>query len=571
MVGYINPFEYEAAKKLSSDQILEYFIEDYNYSRFLQSKRNILLIGERGTGKTMTLLYNSLPVQQKKAKRDGVSPNYDLICIYIPCNTTLTHRREHLLLDSFQASIISEHFLVLTIMDAIIHTLSKIPNLFDGYHENKLRNDLIFVLNLDIPEGDSLFDDLKYLFQRQVTLAQRVLNSKKGDAFYESAISFTSGIMPLVLCLKKIPLLKNSHFALMLDDAHDLNSYQIAILNSWIAYRDNSLFTFKVATIKVNSPPLITSSGGTILDGHDFTLIDMEQPYQNRYSDFGKLSRSIIEKRLQNVNLSREPDDFFPENPQFKKDIEKFEKLAKDEFISKNPTALPKQLNDYVYKYGRAKYFRDRSKKANIPPYSGLETLIHLSTGVIRNLLEPCYWMYDKMISDKHASGEKNIKIDMIPPSIQTQIILERSRRKWDYIREGLDKSIEGCNKEQAGQIYRLFDHLAILFKKRLLHHKSEPRAIVFTVSDINYEYYEGLINLLEIAHKGQILYTYTSSAKDHSRREKYYVPNRILWPERGLDPVGQYSRVSLKTRDLWAAAKNNVEIPFSLEERVPK
>ena len=57
-----NPFEYEAANNLSEEDIINYYIEDYNYSRFIRSTKNIFLIGERGSGKTMTLLYNSFKI-----------------------------------------------------------------------------------------------------------------------------------------------------------------------------------------------------------------------------------------------------------------------------------------------------------------------------------------------------------------------------------------------------------------------------------------------------------------------------------------------------------------------------
>ena len=53
----------------------------------------------------------------------------------------------------------------------------------------------------------------------------------------------------------------------MIDDAQLLNEYQIRALNSWIAYRDNFLFSFKVATTRIEAPPLNTSSGGNILEG----------------------------------------------------------------------------------------------------------------------------------------------------------------------------------------------------------------------------------------------------------------------------------------------------------------
>ena len=45
-----NPFQYEAANGLSNEEIAAYYIDDFNYSRFIQSKRNVFIVGERGSG-----------------------------------------------------------------------------------------------------------------------------------------------------------------------------------------------------------------------------------------------------------------------------------------------------------------------------------------------------------------------------------------------------------------------------------------------------------------------------------------------------------------------------------------
>ena len=344
----------------------------------------------------------------------------------------------------------------------------------------------------------------------------------------------------------------------MLDDSHDLNTYQVKAVNSWVAYRDNTLFSFKVALAKVDKPLQITRSGGAILEGHDYTQIDMDQPYQNKYSAFGKLAREIVRKRLLRLGINVSPDDFFPVSPRFERELKQCENDVRLEAIEKYGNET-KKISDHVYKYSRAEYFKKRAiSKGNIPPYSGFDILVHMSTGVIRNLLDPCYWMYDAVVSEVHTQKCKNSSVENIPPDIQREVILNRSKRKWEWIEEGLANSIDGCSVEEGKYIYQLFDQLAIHFRDRLINHPSEPRAVTFTVSDQNYEHYSDLLRLLNIARKAQILYTYRSSAKDSGGRETYYVPNRILWPERGLDPHGQHARVSLKARVLWEAAIHN-------------
>jgi hypothetical protein len=570
MIDYFNPFEYEAANKFTSnEQVIDFYIEDYNYSRFVHSRRNIVLMGERGTGKSMTLLFNSLPVQQARAKRENKELNFDVVGIYVPCNTPLTHKKEHQLMSDFEASVISEHLLVVPILYEIADTLMKIERLTENVDTEQLKQEIQYVIGIKLQTGMPFFEALKQTFQKEVVEAQRATNARKVDAFYDKAISFSSGVVPLLTILRKIPKLEKSHFSLMIDDAHDLNIHQKRALNSWIAFRDNTLFSFKVAMAKAEPPDFLTSSGGTILEGHDFTLVDLERPYQNEESEFGKLARSIIMRRLIKIDFHGSVDDFFPVNPNFEKDLAECRKAVTEEAEEKFPHGTQKQINDYVYKYARAEYFRRRSRRANLPPYSGFEILAHLSTGVIRNLLQPCWWMYDHVYSDKSSKVEdkSSILIDSIPYSVQSHVIIDRSRQRWDGIREGLDSSIEGCSREQSKQIYNLFDKLAYLFKQRLLEHKSEPRAIKFTISETNFEHYEDLLKLLRIARKAQLLYAYTSSAKDYGSREVYYVPNRILWPVRGLDPCGQHARVSLRARYLWEAATNNVNIPFGHDD----
>jgi hypothetical protein len=565
-----NPFEYEAANNLPEDDIIDFYIEDYNYSRFINSTRNIFLLGERGSGKTMTLLYHSVKVQYKKKRRASDTVTFDNIGIHIPCNTPLFHKKEYLLFkDDFKASVLCEHYLVLTILFSICDGLKGIEELKTLLNNDTQLNDFLFdefeylIATNDLDHSKTFIDAVWRYVARELNTTQRKINSENADSFYENAFSFSSIVIPFIKVIKNVKMLQHAHFLLMIDDAHDLNKFQIRTLNSWIAYRDHSDFSFKVATAKISRPEFITSTGGTILEGHDFITIDMEKSFQNERSDFYQMAKDILERRLAYSGNKINIDDFFPQNELTKVELEKCKEKVSQAYKLINPSYSTKQLNDHVYKYYRAEYFRSRSSKANLPPYSGFETIVDVSTGVIRNLLDPCYWMFDAALSQK----KDNTLVTSINPAIQNRIFLERSQIMWERLRSGLDKEVEGCSIEQAKYIYNLFENLTILFKRRLLESISEPRAITFTISQINKEtdrQFKNIEELLNIAQRSQFLYTRVGSSKNFGKQEIYYVPNRMLMPAKGLDPHGQYSRVSLKLTDMWNAAFKNQEFPFA-------
>jgi hypothetical protein len=561
-----NPFEYDGAINLSKEEVLAYYIEDFNFSRFLRSKRNIFLLGERGSGKTMALLYNSLGIQLIKEPGSTEPPALDYIGVYIPCNSPILHKEEQRPRDDYTASVLSNHFLSLAVAYHLLDTLALIPGLSDRVAETNLVDEIGFLLDIEIPDHLDPLSALRAAIDRENILTQRHLNSVTADAGTENAFSFPSLVLPIIAAAKRVPMLSDSHFMLLFDDVHDLDDPQIRILNSWIGYRDRTHFSIKVAMAKRPDFSYLTSSGSSILEGHDFTLVDMEHPFTHKFSNFEKLAHKILRRRLQRAEIEILPADFFPEHPKFAQDLERCREAMREEATSKYGAEEKKKIADYVYKYARAEYFRRRPSKANLPAYAGFQTLVYLSTGVVRNLLNPCYWMYEQVVSDEAELtplGVKKFDGDSIRPEIQNQIIHDRSQRLWERLLQGYENIVEECSKAQAQQLYNLFDQLAVLFKKRLIHHRSEPRANSFTVSAKTGRFDSDLLPLFEIARQAQLLYIRTGVAKDRGRREFYYVPNRMLWPARGLDPHGQHARVSIKERDL-VAALDGEEIPYS-------
>lgn len=551
-----NPFEYEAANNLSEEDILDYYIEDHNFSRFIISPRNIFLTGERGTGKTMTLLYYSAKIEYLKSKKENREFDFHNIGIHIPCKTPLIYKQEYELLNDFKAYLVSEHYLTLYIVNELVtslHAIKEIENAFIEYN-TKLKNDFEYLTGEALPPEKSFLESISIFSHREVIKTQRKINSPDLDEFYNNTYSLNSLILPLLDMIKSVPFMGKAHFMFMLDDAHDLNGFQKKIVNSWIAYRDHSNYSFKVAITSEQEYHFTTASGGSIIEDHDFTKVERENPFRNSRSDFGKMAKEIIERRMSLYKISISPETFFPTNPSMIKGLEEAKEIVKEEYLTKNPKASPKQISDYVYKYHRAYYFGKRHSKANLPPYSGLEIIVQLSTGVIRNLLAPCHEMFEVVLSNRQNN---NYDIKEISPTIQTEAIKSISKRKWESI-DHLHRNIEGCSENDKNHISDLFSNLMILFRERLQSDSSEPRAIKFIITEQQSDAMKRLEPLLLIAQKAQLLYVRTGRAKEDGKHTSYYEPNRLLLPDRGLDPIGQHSEISIKSTDLWAAASRN-------------
>ncbi len=565
-----NPFEYEAATKFTAEDVVEYYCEDYNYSRFVHSTRNVFLVGGRGVGKTMTLRYYSLPAEVIKRPKN---PSLDVCCIYVPCQNPLTHKAEYELYDNAIHSALSEHNLVVQIMFSIATELDAVAErIKSAESEKRIREIFSYLLGMEIPTlGNGIWGrrgDLAMAIQQHSNKIEKAVNG--GNEISGDILSFNSGVRTLLSGIKLIPQLSNTHFSLMLDDVQHFNSRQIELINSWISYRDNTDFSFKIATTDASYPTYHTSAGQSILEGHDYIRINMECPHQNKRSEFGKLARDIIERRLRKVGIkSTTLEDFFPCNPDFEKNLDAIKKTVEAEAIEKYPPSenkgkeeenkRKKKIEDHIYKYSRPRLFQSFHPKRNIPPYSGLETIVRLSTGVVRYLLEPCYWMYDAALSESDGKSIPNC----ISPIIQSAVIRRLSERKWDWLKEGL-KQTEVCSEEEAKYVYQLLDKLAVYFSDRLLHHKSEPGALSFIITEQNSSAMKQLQPILDIAREAQVLYTFTSSARERSERTTRYMFNRILCPVRKLDPYEQHATASIKASVLWRAASMNKNILLS-------
>lgn len=565
-----NPFEFDAAPNIDPRKMVQWFISNHNYSRFIGSTRNVVINGERGSGKSMMLMYYSMKYQRIREQEGLVSTDElkkEPVGIYIPCMNPLHQKHDYLLLHETLQSYYSEQVLVLAILSRIAKEMIDAGVVLQERNEESLKSLLSSLFDVPITSSYSAFFLLKKISREKVRDVQNIVRTRSfetqidvfGDTFYDVVI-------PILEEMVTFPEIMSKHISLMFDDIQDLNVYQKKLINSWIGYRDNSLFSVKVAIAGIRHYDFSTNHGSALLEGHDYVVLDLQKPFQNKDSDFGKFLNKVIRKRLLGSGIDTSPADFFRVSPQFVRDIENAKSTAELQATERGLKKGTKAYGDYVYKRNRAIYFAKRANDtSNKPPYSGLETLQHLSTGVIRNFLHPAFYMYEKQLDEKDHKTPK-----FITPEIQREVILEHSDNLWKFLAEGVSRKVPHCSMDDQRRLSSLFESLGVYFRDRLTSDSAEPRVLVFIISDKDDPFWPELQHLLDIAESAQLLYTRTGTSKTGGGRETYYVPNRMLWPRYGLDVHGQHGRASLRVGDLWAAAVGGARIPFN-EPRQPQ
>lgn len=550
-----NPFFYESASELSPDLIKHYYTEGGNITKVLFSHSNCYVQGERGAGKSMALRFHSHSVQKNNFQKN------EFVGVYIPCSHPIMQKIEPSLYSEILMKPISEHIFILPTLYHLVNSLSECDVLPSIPEQEEMLEQYSYMLSLDTPIVfyHNIFHSISLFALRETNVVQQKMNSLHTEN-PTHLYTFYSLIIPLLDVLRSHELFSSTHFSFMFDDAHMLPPLTRSILNSYVSYRDHSKFSFKVAIASGEDYDFSTINKSILLQGHDYALIDMQEDFQATKSDFGKFVRKILKKRLELIDVFVDPDEYFPESESLKREIAVAEEMVRKEAIGKYGESETKKINDHVYKYGRAKYFRDRPGKASLPQYSGLNTLSHVSTGVIRNLLYPCWLMYENENRD-------NVRIvNKIRPQTQAEILKDESDRLWARIKEGYSNRISGCSSQDSKMIDNLMQGLGDLLRQRLKDEScSEPRILSFIVSQKKSHDYDEVIRILNICRKAQLLFIRYGPSKDDGKRENYYTPNRLLWITRGLDPEGQHGRLSLTASDLYGAMNGK---PFTYNKQ---
>lgn len=569
--GPANPFVVESPEKLSPNEIVDLFIERYTSIETVKRQKHTFVWGSRGSGKSMMLRY--LEPQCQAIRRGGFEAFFTrqaecFFAVFMPCKEGQFNKTELELLGNNASLIITEHMLNLSIAGRIIDCLKKqIPSEsikegeLVGFAENAVRlfdkaaiASSLNKTNEKFNSGNAPLDWLQELFRNEsgeVSAFLRGIVLQAGVVTYGGATTgYHDFLLPFLRYFQELGFLRSAPIYLMIDDADRLSKGQQSILNSWIANRDHNVVCIKVGAKREGYKTFMTKDGGVIEQPHDYSEIDVEALYTQSKSDYSQKIKLIADRRLVLANSTvTDIEKFLPADSNEQSLLERLKLETADEW---EKVGKPGRRSDYVTRYASARLFQHLKKTRNKKSYAGFQNMVHLSSGIIRDFLEPCYLMFDESIS----KGQNPLERGFIESSIQDDVLLRSSEYLLLTKFEDIRKELPPENWSHLEKLRRLVESLGRLFYERLHDEEArEARIFSFTVRGKNVPEDIDAVLQLGVTHRFFLLRTYSS--KEGGGREYWYILNRRLCPVYKLDPTGFEGRISLTPAYLQLALEN--------------
>ncbi|WP_174801458.1 hypothetical protein [Martelella limonii] len=556
-----NPFDVQTPENLSTSDMSDLFVQSDSDYLQVEKAGHTFISGPRGAGKSMYFRFLEPDCQCQRHEL----PLKDLgfYAAYIPIKETDLNLPELFRLQETKhaAIVLNEHALVLHIATKIFVSLKaraplpnndKVADLeFNKFCDETLRSLLIRsgfgtlepaiqpaptiaeTIDRIIAIFDEIFSELNS-YTRRITFAAGVV-PYDGPLF-----GFTDFLSPLVRALLNLSFMPKGPLFLLIDDADNLNEEQAMILNSWVARRTTGYLCFKIS-VQEGEYKSYKAVGGQRIDApHDYSEFNISDKYTTRSDNYKKRATEIIQRRLHKFNLTGTPHQFFPEN---EKQEERIKAIAADLIARWEKEGKGFRPNDDAIRYARPNYIRSLSqggrKSGSTYSYAGFDQLVHLSSGVVRHLLELSSQMFAEAIAKNN-----NQRIEFIPHSIQDQVaeyysdwlLFDGIRKLQDeYNKKEIEAGIENDRLDDPKKLKNLIFALGGMFRTILMSDASERR--VFSIAFSNGPD-EEVSRILRLGVKQGYLHRSSIGNKEGTGRSELYIMTRALAPSFKLDPT---------------------------------
>lgn len=539
-----SPFEYTSPEALTAQDIIDLFVpysgEYYN----IPNVGHTFINGPRGSGKSMIFRYMEPDcqsiVQQKIIKE------LDYLAIHIPIKEGQLDKTDlSLLKGKHGEALLNEHFMVINFAVKIFECLSNvkfeesennqkaienyfknsfIPALENSYWPKKYLADNLTSINDYFKRIKEICSELNREFTRD--LITQIFRAEGNHIPYSGPLCLFMGFLfDLLKSLKELPFMPSGPIYLMIDDADNLNEIQTKTLNTWVSLRTSKVLSFKIST-QLRYKTYKTVNNSRIDTPHDYSEINISDIYTTKKGLYRDRVKDAIERRLKKYNDGEEikAESYFPSDDKQEKEINKlFEKY-------KTENGGEKKGYDFAYRYARADFIKRLVGNRNHYSYAGFDSLVNISSGVMRHFIDFSHRMYTTQLSKQST----NIKV--ISSSVQDDQIKEYS--KW-FLEENFAKMREDSENSQQesndfNKLRNLIEALGQTFHLILVSDAKERRVFSFALQDDPSDELKRILKLgVELGYFQKSLI----GNKMGTGQAQLYILNRLLAPYFKLDP----------------------------------
>lgn len=611
-----NPFAVVSPEELTAEQADQLFVEMHSDYPEITRQGNMLVTGARGCGKSM-LIRCSLP--DFLMVRNQVSfSDLPYLSVNVSIKKTSLNLVELQKLDNLHMPyLINEHFLSLHVLMYSFLCLSRVQYDLEKYDENEYRrffNEIYLrflqlsgcndKFDVDYSSPTSFFNSLyqhlvnvSYVFTPYLT---NLFNVESPNLSYTLPLfSFSRFIVPVFTKMMALPCFPNGKpILIFIDDADNLSKVQTEILNSWIASRTQPTISLKVFAQLGLYKTYLTSSGVLVESPHDYQELNISSKYTTRFSSpeyYNKVIHVLI-KRLQLAGYATDVDEV--NQPAIEEALKSFFPTYKkqDEEIANEIMRIRDgykthgrgyRESDDIRRYAIPNYIRRLAGPSKSKPsfrYAGLENIIHLSSGIIRYLLDSAAKMYDVTTKSNKDGKDKNGRVIYIPTDIQNRVLREKADF---YLFNELPKSEELSEYNRSSKIAitdnpqstterlaNLVNSMGKTFQEILLSGtdddpfsgRSERK--VFSIALSNPEKItEELKEVFKLGVRLGFLHESFIGNKDGNGRTFLYILNRCFAPIFTLDPSGFQGYLFMTNEDLTKAIHSGKKLRVVIED----
>ncbi len=251
-----------------------------------RAKKPGVIIGGRGSGKTMLLRYLSHQTMFSPKRESIPDESISHIGLYWRVDTQFAGAMDKRKVseDTWQSAFghLTALILGMEVLNSLKSIASSASQVLEEQDLAKIDFQRLKTFNKDLP---SSFDELYFNLEELLwTFSSWVNNVKKQEEpDFLPAPQFVRAMIQLIK--NQLPLLKDSNFAVYIDEYENLCEYQQRIINTWLKHSEIPLI-FNLA-MKRNAFEIRETLGSESLsDIHDYRTHDLDVYYQNTFEIF---------------------------------------------------------------------------------------------------------------------------------------------------------------------------------------------------------------------------------------------------------------------------------------------